>query len=68
MENPKLEAMWDYFPNFTIKDGGLLVRMNPRLCANKIEPLVDVLKWNKSSDGRSVDVSQTTNGNDVACK
>ncbi|XP_031558117.1 putative insulin-like peptide receptor [Actinia tenebrosa] len=68
MENPKLEAMWDYFPNFTIKHGGLLVRMNPRLCTNKIEPLIDVLKWNNSSNGQNIDVSQTTNGNDVACE
>jgi hypothetical protein len=68
MENPKLEAMWDYFRNFTIKNGGLLVRMNPRLCTNKIEPLIGVLNWNSSSKTRSVDISQTTNGNDVACK
>ncbi|EDO47651.1 predicted protein, partial [Nematostella vectensis] len=69
MDNPKLEALWDFRSDLQITAGGILVRMNPRLCPGRIDPLVnDVLQWTNASLGRPVDVSQTSNGNAVACQ
>jgi len=45
------------------------VHLNPFLCPSKISPLVNnVLKWNKNDSKRSIDISDTTNGNAMACK
>jgi len=66
MDNPKLENLWDFHPNLTMSTGGVLVRMNPRLCPNKIEPLVKLTSRNNTNMA-NVDISKTTNGNDVAC-
>ncbi|KAK3733279.1 hypothetical protein QZH41_011124, partial [Actinostola sp. cb2023] len=68
MDNPQLETMWGFNPNLTITVGGVLVRMNPRLCPSKIQPLVNILKRTNTSSGRHIDISETTNGYDVACQ
>ena len=69
LDNPKLEAMWPFQQNLTISDGGIMVHLNPFLCPSKISPLVNnVLMWNKNDSKRSIDISDTSNGNAMACK
>lgn len=69
LDNPKLEAMWPFQQNLSISEGGIMVHLNPFLCPSRISPLVnDVLKWNKNDSKRSIDISDTTNGNAMACK
>ena len=69
LDNPKLEAMWPFQRNLTISDGGIMVHLNPFLCPSKISPLVNnVLMWNKNDSKRSIDISDTSNGNAMACK
>lgn len=68
LDNPKLEALWPFQPNLSITAGGIIVHLNPHLCPNRINPLVDdILMWNRSDSGRNIDISDTTNGNAVAC-
>lgn len=68
LDNPKLEALWPFQQNFSIREGGIMVHLNPHLCPNEINPLVDdFLKWNRSDNSRSIDISDSTNGNAVAC-
>ncbi|XP_028395749.1 insulin-like growth factor 1 receptor [Dendronephthya gigantea] len=71
-DNPNLESLWEFHPNFKINNrnpktiNGMFVQLNPRLCLKNIYPLVeDVLKWNKSDP--NVDISETTNGNARNC-
>ena len=72
-DNPNLESLWDFHPDFKIigsqsspEKDGVFIELNPRLCHHKISPLIhDVLKMNQSDPG--VDVSKTTNGNDRIC-
>ena len=46
-----------------------MVHLNPYLCPSRISPLVDdILKWNRSDSKRQIDISDTTNGNAVACE
>ena len=69
LDNPKLEAMWPFQQNLTISEGGIMVHLNPFLCPSKISPLVNnVLRWNKTDSKRSIDISDTSNGNAMACK
>ena len=69
LDNPKLEAMWPFEQNLSITVGGIMVHLNPYLCPGKINPLVnDILKWNRSDTQRSIDISETTNGNAAACE
>lgn len=69
LDNPKLEAMWPFQQNLTISEGGIMVHLNPFLCPSKISPLVNnVLRWNKTDSKRSIDISDTSNGNALACK
>ena len=69
LDNPKLEAMWPFQQNLTISEGGIMVHLNPFLCPSKISPLVNnVLRWNKNDSKRSIDISDTSNGNAMACK
>ena len=69
LDNPKLEAMWPFQQNLSISAGGIMVHLNPYLCPGKINPLVnDILRWNRSDTQRSVDISDTTNGNAAACE
>ena len=69
LDNPKLEALWPFQPNLSITAGGIMVHLNPHLCPNRINPLVDdILKWNRSDSRRNIDISDTTNGNAVACE
>jgi hypothetical protein len=73
-DNPNLESLWDFHPNFKIIGGGrspekdgVFVQLNPRLCLSNIYPLIeDVLKLNLSDP--AVDISETTNGNARSCK
>lgn len=68
LDNPKLEAMWPFQQSLTISNGGIMVHLNPFLCPSRINPLVDdILKWNRSDSRRNIDISDTTNGNAVAC-
>ncbi|CAB3978554.1 insulin receptor-like, partial [Paramuricea clavata] len=72
-DNPNLESLWDFHPNFKIIGGGrspekdgVFVQLNPRLCLYNIYPLIDdVLKLNRSDP--AVDISKTTNGNARLC-
>lgn len=69
LDNPKLEAMWPFEQNLTISKGGIMVHLNPFLCPSRISPLVnDILKWDKNDTDRKIDISDTTNGNAMACK
>ena len=69
LDNPKLEAMWPFQQNLSISQGGIMVHLNPYLCPSRISPLVnDILKWDKNDSKRSIDISDTTNGNAMACK
>ena len=69
LDNPKLEAMWPFQQNLSISAGGIMVHLNPYLCPGKINPLVnDILRWNRSATQRSIDISDTTNGNPGACE
>lgn len=69
LDNPKLEALWPFQPNLSITAGGIIVHLNPHLCPNRINPLVDdILMWNRSDSRRNIDISDTTNGNAVACE
>ena len=46
-----------------------MVHLNPFLCPSKIRPLVNnVLMWNKNDSKKNIDISNTTNGNAMACK
>lgn len=46
-----------------------MVHLNPYLCPSQITPLInDILKWNRNDSNRVLDISDTTNGNAVACK
>ncbi|KAL9987226.1 hypothetical protein ACROYT_G001497 [Oculina patagonica] len=68
LDNPKLEAMWPFEQNLTISKGGIMVHLNPFLCPSRISPLVnDILKWDKNDTDRKIDISDTTNGNAMAC-
>lgn len=67
-DNPKLEALWPFQQNLTIIEGGIMVHLNPYLCPSQITPLInDILKWNRNDSNRVLDISDTTNGNAVAC-
>lgn len=67
-DNPKLEALWPFQQNLTISEGGIMVHLNPYLCPSKVNPLIDdILKWNRNDSKRVLDISDTTNGNAVAC-
>ena len=69
LDNPKLEAMWPFQKNLSISAGGMMVHLNPYLCPSRISPLVDdIMKWNRSDSRRHIDISDTTNGNAVACE
>ena len=67
-DNPNLESLWDFHPNFEITGSSkIFVQLNPRLCLHNVYPLIDnILKLNRSDPG--VDISETTNGNAKTCK
>ena len=63
LDNKRLKDLWNVGKNFQIGGGKAFFHFNPYLCLDKIKKITNLTKALEDSN----DVSQTTNGDRVAC-
>ncbi|KAJ9594149.1 hypothetical protein L9F63_014405 [Diploptera punctata] len=66
--NDNLQELWNWDlkpKNFTIERGTLSIHSNPKLCMSEIDTFRDISGFRNDS---AVEISQESNGNNMACK
>lgn len=68
LDNQNLQDLWDFEnrANLTLRNGSVFFHFNRKLCLNKIDELVNFIGLHNQVD--STDISQTSNGDQVACE